>query len=304
MHEYNNEISLAVNLAKKALSITEYLKTKEFHSYQKSDNTPVTIADLASQIYIVSGIKEIFPKDQLIAEESNVQLLTPQTLSLIKKTYDFLDIKKIANFRENLIYRGSNSNRQWTIDPIDGTMGYKKGLVYAIGIGFMENYIPKASIIAVPSFNNKPSIIYKAIDKRGAWSSENSESFKKINVSNQKKLNKAILCHSLHYDSPLSDKFIEMAQIKKTIAMDSMVKFCKVAEGSNDIYFRPLTTNPKIWDFCPGDLLVREAGGKIIDFFGNSFQYEKDELVIASSGFFASNKVLHTEILELLEKLL
>jgi 3'-phosphoadenosine 5'-phosphosulfate (PAPS) 3'-phosphatase len=183
-------------------------------------------------------------------------------------------------------------------------MGYKKGLVYAIGIGFMENYIPKASVIAIPSIHNQPRIIYKAIDEGGAWSSKNRESFKRINVSNQKKLNKAKLCHSFHYDSPLSDKFITMAQINNTIAMDSMVKFCKVAEGSSDIYFRPLTTNPKIWDFCPGDLLVREAGGKVTDFYGNSFKYEKDELVISSSGFFASNEVLYNNILELLEKII
>ncbi len=304
MHKFNDEVSLAINLAKKALDITEYLKTKNFDSYQKTDNTPVTIADLASQIYIISRIKKNFPEDQIIAEESNIQLLTPQTISLIKKSYDSLDIKEIVNLRETLIYRGPNSNRQWTIDPIDGTIGYKKGLVYAIGIGFMENYIPKASVIAVPSIHNQKSIIYKAIDKGGAWRSEDGESFKKINVSNQKKLNQAILCHSLHYDSPLSDKFIEMAQIKNTIAMDSMVKFCKVAEGMYDIYFRPLTTNPKIWDFCPGDLLVREAGGKVTDFYGNNFQYKHDELVIASSGFFASNKDLNTEILKLLEKIL
>ncbi|TXT63645.1 MAG: hypothetical protein BAJALOKI1v1_690016 [Promethearchaeota archaeon] len=84
MTNYEEEISLAISLIKNALRITELFKRQVISSYKKADNTLVTTADLASQIYIVSGIKSLFPNDYIIAEENNIQLLTGKAISEIE----------------------------------------------------------------------------------------------------------------------------------------------------------------------------------------------------------------------------
>lgn len=301
MSKYKEELSLAINIGEKAIEVTEKLKKEKITFSQKKDKTPVSVADLASQIYIIERIKNSFPQDQIIAEENNIDLLDDSMISKIKRVYQSLDID-IENLRENLIYRGKKSNRQWTIDPIDGTMGYKKGLFYAIGIGLMVNSIPKIAMIASPSINGKGNNIFKAEENRGAWSSKNGLSFKKITVSTQKSIRKSKLCRSLHFDLELTRMFIKTAHIEDTKGIDSMLKFCLVANGKFDIYLRPVKRSFMSWDIMPGDLLVREAGGEVTDFNGSTLEFKDDRVLLSNGGFIATNKYLHKKALNILKE--
>jgi len=302
MREYKEELSLAEDIGRIAFKITEKLKDENVTYTRKTDNTPVSIADLASQIYIISRIRNKFQNDQIIAEESNIKLLDDNAVSLIKEVYESLGIEQVSNCQQTLLYRGNISKRKWIIDPIDGTIGYKKGLYYAIGIGFMVGSTTKIAVIAVPSDNKRTLSIFKAIEHGGAWTSDDGISFKKIHISDQKELNESNLCHSLHYDLQLTRKFIKKAKIKFTTAMDSMIKFCKVANGSCDIYFRPIHTRFKLLDFIPGDLLVKEAGGKVTDFNGKQIRVKDNKLIFSSPGFIATNKYLHRKALNILKR--
>lgn len=302
MREYKEELSFAEDIGRNAFKITEKLKYEALTYTRKADNSPVSIADLASQIYIISRIRNKFQNDQIIAEESNIKLLDDNAVSLIMEVYASLGIEHVSNYQETLLYRGNISKRKWIIDPIDGTIGYKKGLYYAIGIGFMVGSTTKITVIAVPSDNKRNLSIFKAIEHGGAWTSYNGKSFKKIHISDQKELNESNLCHSLHYDLELTGKFIKKAKIKFTTAIDSMIKFCKIANGCCDIYFRPIDRKFKIWDFIPGELLVREAGGKLTDFKGNRIRVKDSKLLFSSPGFIATNKYLHRKALNILKK--
>lgn len=302
MREYKEELSLAEDIGRNAFNITQKLKDEGVTYTRKADNTLVSIADLASQIYIISSIRNKFQNDQIIAEESNIKLLDDNAISLIKEVYASLGIEYVSNYQETLLYRGNISKRKWIIDPIDGTIGYKKGLYYAIGIGFMVGSTPKIAVIAVPSDNKRTISIFKAIEHGGAWTSNDGTSFKKIHINDQKELNESNLCHSLHHDLQLTRKFIKKAKIKFTTAMDSMIKFCKVSNGSCDIYFRPIDKKFKVWDFIPGELLVREAGGKVTDFKGNRIRVKDTKLLFSSSGFIATNKYLHRKALNILKR--
>lgn len=63
-----------------------------------------------------------------------------------------------------------------------------------------------------------------------------------------------------------------------------------VAAGKREAYF---TTEIEPWDVAPGVLLVQEAGGKVSDFQGNSWQPRTGDLLF-------SNNKLHEKILRLL----
>ena len=117
---YQKELTVATKLVKNASRITGWFKEQNFRKLEKNDKTPVTLADMASQIYIISGLKKEFPNDQIIAEEES-SLLASKLKGRIEKSFSQLNIPIKGDFKEILDYRGSSSQRKWTIDPVAGT---------------------------------------------------------------------------------------------------------------------------------------------------------------------------------------
>ena len=304
MNMYNKEYELAIDLVKKASQITEWFSKRGFESFSKLDQSPVTLADFASQIYIVSKLKEYFPDDEIIAEEENIDFINIKAEDLIKQCYSELNLKKIKNIKENIRFKGKSSVRQWTVDPIDGTIGYQKGLSYAIGVGFMVESEPKTSAISVPNYNDEGLAIFSAIKGKGAYASYGEKDFKKITVSNQDSLKDAVLCLSLHYNKPWVLEFAKKVGINKLIRIDSMLKFCKIADASADLYIKPIDLEHSYtWDFLPGYLIVREAGGKVTDSSNRPIWFEGDALRWSEPAVIASNGIIHGKFVNHLKKL-
>ncbi len=300
MSRFNRELKFAINIVKKASMITEWFRRKGFVSFLKSDQSPVTLADFASQIYIVSQLKDYFSNDEIIAEEENMDFINSKAENLINQCFNELNLKKLENVKENIRFRGKPSERQWTVDPIDGTIGYQKGLSYAVGIGFMINSIPKVCAIAVPNYNQNPLAVFTAEEGQGSQVSYNNESFDPIRVSQNELIKNSRLCHSLHYDQPWVLNFAKKIGIRNFIQIDSMVKFCMVADGTADLYIKPLdAAHSFTWDFLPGDLIVKEAGGKITDLNNEHLNFKKEKCLWTAPGIIASNGILHEKILDL-----
>ena len=303
MSLYEIELKTAVDLARNATQITEWFKLKGFKSYYKDDKTPVTIADFASQIYIISELKDLFPNDEIIAEEENSPFVDDKAKNLIKECLSELNLGDLRSIKENIGYRGTSSKRQWTIDPIDGTMGFQKGLSYAVGIGFMINSVPMVCAIAVPNYRGEQLAIFSAKRGHGAEVSFRKGVSTSINVSQKTKFKDFTFCHSLHYDKPWVVKFARKIGIKNFVQIDSMAKFCMIADGSADLFIKPLDIYHSFsWDFLPGDLIVREAGGQISDLNGESLKFIKEKFLWTLPGIVSSNGILQNEILRLLKK--
>jgi len=302
MTYYKIELNLAAELVKTATDITEWFRIKGFESFQKEDKSPVTLADYASQLFIVKKLKEKFPNDQIIAEESYNSHININVQKIIKMCYRSLELDLIEDIERILNYRGPYSPRQWTVDPIDGTKGFQKNLSYAIGIGFMNNSELIAAAIGVPNYNEKGRALFIAEKNQGARVSYGEEDFIPINVSDKKNIKKAKMCHSLHYDEPWVMEFAEIAGISNYIQMDSMAKFCMVADGTADLYIKPMNENRSFsWDFLPGVLIVNEAGGIVSDLKGNNIKFNNEKCIISAPGLVASNGILHEEILKYLK---
>lgn len=290
-----NELELATEVVRKATEITEWFRIKGFKSFQKADESPVTLADIASQIYIISKLKELYPKDQIIAEETFE--IDSKSHQALKKCFLELQLENLGDLKHIINYRGSSSERQWTIDPIDGTKGYQKGLSYAIGLGLMIKSKPELSVISVPNYDERGLAIFIAEKDQGAKASYGNGLFESINASTKRELQDAVMCHSLHYDKQWVLKFANEMEISNRIPMDSMAKFCKVADGSADIYIKPLDPNRSFsWDFLPGELLVREAGGEISDLNGALLKFNEEKTIFTGPGLFASNGMFHNDV--------
>ena len=302
MSEYEEELKLASKLVNEAIKISEWFRSSGFTSFEKSDKTPVTLADMATQIFIVSNIKEVFPEDQIIAEEDS-SFIDKETKGMIMKCFKELRFSSLKNIKEILNYKGSKSTRQWTIDPIDGTKGFQEGLSYAIGISFRANSDTKICAISVPNYDGKTTGLFTATKGEGARASHEGSTFKPIKVSSQSSLKNASLLHSLHYDKPWVEKFAEIANIEHKTRADSMLKFCKIAEGSADLYLKPIDKeHSHSWDYAPGDLLVREAGGEVTDLKGNSISFKDERCISETHGLVVSNGLLHDDVLKILKE--
>ena len=305
MSQYNRELKFAIDIVRKASIITEWFRKKgiESFSFKKSDQSPVTLADFASQIYLISQLREYFQDDQIIAEEENIEFINQKAENLIKQCFEELNIIDLEILKENIRYHGKSSVRQWTIDPIDGTMGYQKGLSYAIGVGFMIESNPKICAIAVPNYNEKALAIFSAEKNQGAQVLYNKNVFKPIKVNHNEDIHNIRLCHSLHYDQPWVLNFAQDIGIRKFIQIDSMAKFCMVADGNADLYLKPLDPEHSFtWDFLPGDLLVREAGGSVTDLNGDRLKFKERKCLWTKPGIIASNTRLQKKIIELINR--
>ena len=305
MSQYNRELKFAIDIVRKASIITEWFRKKgiESFSFKKSDQSPVTLADFASQIYLISQLREYFQDDQIIAEEENIEFINQKAENLIKQCFEELNIIDLEILKENIRYHGKSSVRQWTIDPIDGTIGYQKGLSYAIGVGFMIESNPKICAIAVPNYNEKALAIFSAEKNQGAQVLYNKNVFKPIKVNHNEDIHNIRLCHSLHYDQSWVLNFAQDIGIRNFIQIDSMAKFCMVADGTADLYLKPLDPEHSFtWDFLPGDLLVREAGGSVTDLNGDRLKFKERKCLWTKPGIIASNTRLQKKIIELINR--
>ena len=299
----SNEEKMIIGAVMDAMKITEWFRREGFKIYEKLDKTPVTHADIASQILIISRIKEKFPEDMIIAEEDQ-QFMDDTSQNIIIQCFEELGFSHSIDLTATITHKGTDSRRQWTIDPIDGTKGFSHGLVYAIGVCFMEVNIPKMCTIGVPHYNDNKRVIFHAEERKGAKCSQNGSEFKHIHVNRQDDLKKIRMCHSLHYDEPWVVQFANKIGISEFIQIDSMAKLCMVSDGTADVYIKPIEKdNSFSWDFAPGYLLVKEAGGMITDLDGNDLHFDKENMKCKTPGLIASNGVIHDSLILELEKI-
>ena len=121
----------------------------------------------------------------------------------------------------------------------------------------------------------------------------------RIGVSSINTLNWASLCTGFPYDLRTNARnnignFIEFMHRGQAIKRDSSAALslaylaCRRFDG-----FWELKLNP--WDVAAGCLIIREVGGIITDFQGESFNMYEDDIV-------ASNGLIHEEMLEVLRE--
>lgn len=154
----------------------------------------------------------------------------------------------------------------WVIDPLDGTSNYLRGFPhFCVSIALVENGEPIHAVIFDPLRND----LFTA--SRGSGATLND---KRIRVADRKDLAGAMLATGF----PPRERKNASAQLKCIDALllevedirrsgSAALDLAYVACGRVDAYFE---AGVKPWDIAAGVLLVREAGGKVIDYRGRS----------------------------------
>ena len=211
----------------------------------KDDQSPLTEADLASNSFIMKELKNI---------DRSVPILSEETL---------------VGWSER-----KNWNTYWLIDPLDGTKEFiNRNGEFTVNIALIDNGIPVFGGIYVPVTDT----YYFGIKGEGAFKQVGLGELEVLKVNTNS--GNWIAVGSKSHAKPAEKEFYEEIGVKESFSVGSSLKFCMVAEGSADLYYRSGPTME--WDIAAGHAIVTAAGGEVYKNLDCTevFTYNKEDLL-------------------------
>lgn len=315
-HQWTTELSVGLAAVQKASKICQAVQSAiTADVLDKKDDSPVTVADFASQAVICHAIGEAFASDPVIAEEDSLALHQPENARFLEQIHRLIcQFDQTASTEEicHWIDRGgakAYSSRFWTLDPIDGTKGFLRRGQYAISLSLIIDGQLQLGILGCPNLGQvSPGMhsLFYAIRGNGAFGmpSGSGAGAKPIRVSQTTDAAQARFCesvesgHSSHNESAQIARLLEIKA--NAVRMDSQAKYATVASGEAEVYLRlPTKTGyfEKIWDHAGGVLIVEEAGGKVTDLTGKPLDFSRGFELTQNRGVIATNGALHDAVL-------
>ena len=177
----------------------------------------------------------------------------------------------------------------WVVDPLDGTTNFLHGYPqYAVSIAAARNGVLEAGVVV----DVTRECCYGAVRGKGAWSAGT-----RLQVSDLREPGRALLGTGFPFKQ--LDRLDEyLGQFRRLLPLTSGIRragaaaldLADVALGRLDGFWE-LQLAP--WDIAAGQLLVREAGGRVTDLSGRNIGVEHTAVV-------AGNPVIHGWLLEML----
>jgi len=237
---FENESAVAREAARAAGKILRRMLGNVHHITKKGEIDLVTEADLAAEKIILEIVGNKFPKDNILAEEAGK--------------------------------RDEASNRTWLIDPLDGTTNFAHRFpFFAVSIALeIENEVV-LGVVYNPYMNE----FFEASKGKGAYLNDEP-----LRVSGSTTLQESLLATGFPYnvyERPenvvgLLKKMIVRAQGIRRLG-SAALDLCYVAAGRLDGFWEE---GLKPWDTGAGDIILREAGGRLYNPYLGS--------VVASNG--------------------
>ncbi len=197
----------------------------------KADQSPVTVADEASEALIIEGVARLLPGVPVISEES-------------------ADAKRDRFDGSFLI-----------VDPLDGTREFLAGRdEFTVNLAIITGGVPIAGIIAAPARGRVWRGVVGIKAERLRLLEDGADQAQPIRTRAWPREGAVAAVSRSHFD-PATDAFLATLGPITRSASGSALKFCQVAEGGADVYPRLATTCE--WDVAAGQALVVAAGGSV-----------------------------------------
>ncbi len=217
---------------------------QDFSVEKKADMSPVTIADQKAEEILRTKIVKAFPDTGIIGEE----------------------------------FGEENADREWvwTLDPIDGTRSFIRGLpLFASLIALLRNGEPVLGIVDLPALGETAW----AVKGRGAFCDG-----ERLRVSGQANLSEAVVATADQYCfrrkkyMKLLNRLSRESSLSRTYP--DAFGHLMAARGAVDVMVDPWAS---IWDFAPCKILVEEAGGRFANFSGNKDSIRAGDAIVGNS---------------------
>jgi len=215
----------------------------------KADGSPVTAADEAAEAIICDGLKGVASAVPVISEE------------------------QAARERPKPIVGGS----YFLVDPLDGTREFIAGRdEYTINIALMTDGAPLFGIICAPALGD----LWRGVVGRGAERislAHQSEAPTPIHTRPRPASEAVVMVSRSHLEAR-TKSYVDGLPAAKLVQSGSSIKFCRLAEGSADLYPRLAPTHD--WDIAAGHAILKAAGGSVTAPDGAPLIYGTNDLLI------------------------
>lgn len=233
--------------------IMEIYQRADLEIEQKSDDSPVTAADLAAHKVIVAGLQALAPEIPVLSEEDVVPFEERSTWPLL-----------------------------WIVDPLDGTKEFiKRNGEFSINIALIENHVPIVGMVYLPTTSEG----YFGVTKswrglpEGAvkWHEETIEDIH-VRQPHSPIIAMTSRSHGPSLPRELKEALVAEYEYVREIPKGSSIKACRIAEGVADLHLRRGPTSE--WDTAAQQAIVEAAGGILIAPDGKPFRYNLRQTLI------------------------
>jgi len=236
-------IALANDAAAAILGIYD----SEFAVQHKDDDSPLTAADLAAHRCIVDGLARITPDIPVLSEESAHEVPTA-----MRRTW----------------------SRLWLVDPLDGTREFvKRNGEFTVNIALIEDGVAVWGVVQAPVTGE----LWHGGAGFGAFRRQGSLREIALRARAPAIAPLRVAASRSHRDTR-TQAFIDRMGETEPVGLGSSLKFCKLAEGSLDVYPRFGPTSE--WDTAAGQCVLEGAGGAVLDPQGRPFRYNQRERIL------------------------
>jgi myo-inositol-1(or 4)-monophosphatase len=217
--------------------LLEYFNKPVKASQKESQSSIVTEADFASDSVISGIIRKKFPSHNLISEETG--------------------------------FLNNNSEYTWIIDPLDGTSNFASSIPW---FGILISLFRKDEPFMGGAYLPVQDILYFAEKGKGAFRNDEP-----LTMPGNIESKNSLVAFSLDYtdDEAFLNKGIDIYKYivrntRNIRSTNSLIDFVYVAEGKFGGCVNLFT---KVWDIAAPLLIIEEAGGEMIDIYGNDISF-------------------------------
>ncbi len=212
----------------------------------KTDGSPLTQADLAAHQVIARALARLTPDIPVVSEED----------------------------------AASQAHRQpqgcfWLVDPVDGTKEFlARNGEFTVNIALVQNGVAVLGVVVAPALG----LAYWGATGLGAFR-QSPQGIEAIRVaSEQEQSGRALrVLASKSHMSHETQAFLNRLGPHELMQAGSSLKFCRIAEGSADLYPRLSPTCE--WDTAAGQAVLEAAGGSVLQLDGTPVRYGKPDVL-------------------------
>jgi 3'(2'), 5'-bisphosphate nucleotidase len=222
----------------------------------KADDSPVTLADHAAQDAILPGLTRLLPGVPVISEESAERALAAATFVLV--------------------------------DPLDGTRDFIAGREeFTVNIALVRDGTPALGVVAAPALG----LVWRGRVGHGAErlrlppGAAPQAARETVEIRTRPWPACAVATVSRSHLDPATEAFVARLGEVSALSCGSSVKFCRIAEGSADVYPRLAPTSE--WDVAAGHAVLAAAGGVVETPDGEPLAYGRRAPDFRIPGFVA-----------------
>ncbi|MFN2286738.1 MAG: 3'(2'),5'-bisphosphate nucleotidase CysQ [Chromatocurvus sp.] len=222
---------------------------------EKSDDSPITRADVAAHHCLVDGLRSLLPDIPVLSEES------PQ--EVVAQRHDW--------------------QRLWLVDPLDGTREFlDRSGEFTVNLALVEDAVPRLGILYLPL----EQVAYLGIPGDRGWRCQRREEGwarrELVPRSFSREAGTTVLASRRHSNAQL-DKILALLASRagpvERLDSGSALKFTQLADGGGDCYprFSPCSE----WDVAAGQAILESVGGAVLGLDGRPLRYNARETLLS-----------------------